>query len=328
MERENRAEKKANGIRNGTDSPVRVVADAEKGDAGVEKKSGRGVESQPPVTSAALLDPKAYPTWRDLLAMLGVLALGTLFGALLAALLLRVNGISQGMAMFAGYVVQFASAIGFALWLKIVRGGGRPLLRFSLRYSSPTLVLWGVILTFSMSVVIEPLLELFPEEQFAPLQQLVGMGGWMMLTSVVVAPVMEEIFFRGILQESITRKRGPIVGVLITSTIFAAAHYTVPPQALNAFCVSLVLGYVYARSGSLVPVILIHAINNAIAWFTMVLQDGRIETTKTLIGDETVYRIIYGAAVVLIAAACVHIGVLLYRMKRGGEVSEDNKLNA
>lgn len=328
MERKNRVGKEANGVRNEVDHSVHAVEVAGGKNEGLSEKSGEEDRPCPPVTPAALLDKNAYPTWRDMLLILGVLVLGTLFGALLAGLMLRVNGVSQGMAMFVGYVVQFSSAIVFALWQKVVRGGGRPLLRFSLRLSSPALVLWGVLLTFSVSVVIEPLLELFPAEQFAPLQQLVGMGGWMMLTSVVVAPVMEEIFFRGIIQESISRKRGPVAGIVIASVIFAAAHYTVPPQALNAFCISLVLGYVYARSGSLVPVILIHGINNAIAWFTMVLEDGRIETTKNLIGDESVYRIVYAVAVVLIVVACVHICVSLCRRKPREAASKDNKLNA
>ncbi len=291
------------------------------GEAGAENRTMTPAGSEGPRR-------EAFPTWRDVLAMLGMLVLGTLAGGVVAGLLLHTGSASQGLAMFVGYVVQFSSAILFSLWLKVVRGGGRPLLRFSLRGGSPVIVLWGVILTFAASVVIEPLLELFPEEQFAPLQQLVGMGGWMMLTSVVVAPVMEEIFFRGIVQESVAGRHGPVAGILTASVIFAAAHYTVPPQALNAFCVALVLGCVYARTRSLVPVILIHAVNNAIAWFTMVLEDGRIETTRAMIGDESVYRIVYAVAVAVLAAGCVQMFFSLRRRKRPEGASGDNKLNA
>ncbi len=265
-----------------------------------------------------------YPSWGDLLALVGMLLLGTLAGALLAGLLLRTEVASQGLATFIGYVVQFSTAIVFALCQKIARGGGRPLLRFSVKGSSPIIVLWGVILTFSVSVVIEPLLELFPEEQFAPLQQLVDMGGWMMLTSVVAAPIMEEVFFRGIIQESVTRKRGPLAGILVASVIFAAAHYSVPPQALNAFCISLVLGYVYAHGNSLVPVILMHAINNAIAWFTMVLGNGRIETTRTLIGDVSTYWIVYAVAGTILLGTSLWL-LISWRRKKS---TADNKLNA
>ena len=48
-------------------------------------------------------------------------------------------------------------------------------------------------------------------------------------------------------------------------------------------------GSFYYRSGSLVPVILIHMINNAISYFSWALSGERIVSTRQMIGNDTIY---------------------------------------
>lgn len=82
-------------------------------------------------------------------------------------------------------------------------------------------------------------------------------------SAVVLAPLAEEIFFRGLMQ-SMFRKylSRPWVAIFATSAIFAALH---PVNTIPALLVlSLGLGYVYERSGRLVGPILMHALFNGI----------------------------------------------------------------
>lgn len=85
------------------------------------------------------------------------------------------------------------------------------------------------------------------------------------LSAVVLAPLAEEIFFRGLLQSMLRRyTRRPWISVLIASAFFAAVHF---PQAQNVpalFALGIVLGYNYERSGRLYAPIIIHAVFNAV----------------------------------------------------------------
>ena len=256
----------------------------------------------------------AYPSWTDLLALVGVFVAATLAGAVLMMVLERTGSASHGFSMFLSYVVQFGITIAYALIQRARRGGGGAL-RFSLRRTNPAIVLWGVILTTAVSVVIEPLLDLFPSEYLEQLNTIIGSGGWAMLLAVVVAPVFEEVLFRGIVQESLTRKYGAFVGVISAAAVFGVVHI-IPPQAVNAFFVGLVLGYIYLRTQSLVPVIVIHGVNNAVAYVTMLLSGGKSTTTRELIGNDTVFRIVYIVAIAVAVLGVVGIVVSIRRATR------------
>jgi CAAX protease family protein len=83
----------------------------------------------------------------------------------------------------------------------------------------------------------------------------------------VVAPIAEEIAFRGYLFPALTRWRGPWIGAIVTALLFGAAHVLVYPlvflPALAFFGFGACLLFWF--TGSLLPSICLHAINNAIA---------------------------------------------------------------
>jgi membrane protease YdiL (CAAX protease family) len=83
----------------------------------------------------------------------------------------------------------------------------------------------------------------------------------------VAAPIGEEIAFRGYLFPALTRWRGPWVGAILTALLFGAAHLLVYPlvflPALAFFGFGACLLFWF--TGSLLPSICLHAINNAIA---------------------------------------------------------------
>lgn len=87
-----------------------------------------------------------------------------------------------------------------------------------------------------------------------------------LLAIAVVAPIVEEIAFRGYLFPALTRRRGPWVGAALTAVLFAAAHAAVYPirflPALAAFGFGACLLYWF--TGSLLPCIALHALNNGL----------------------------------------------------------------
>ncbi|MEM6332246.1 MAG: type II CAAX endopeptidase family protein [Planctomycetota bacterium] len=94
------------------------------------------------------------------------------------------------------------------------------------------------------------------------------------LSAVVIAPVTEELIFRGLLQTALlnafTRKHTPtpahrLAAIALTTALFtvihldAAALHTLPGLAI----LSVIIGYTYERTGSLTAAIVLHAAFNA-----------------------------------------------------------------
>lgn len=258
----------------------------------------------------------AYPSWGDLLTLLGVFIVATVLGSLLTGILQKMGSVSVGFGAFLGYVIQFSLVIIFGLFQRKIRSPKETrLLKFGLAKLDFVIILWGTIMVLATGVVIEPLLNLFPETYLDRLGNIMAAGGWMMFTSIVIAPIMEEILFRGILQDALMRKYGVFVGILIASAVFGIVHL-IPQQVVNAFMIGIVLGYIYYRTGALLPVILIHCINNAISYFTWMLNGETLLSTREQMGNDTLYFTVYGIACVLFVIGFVSIAIRISKEEK------------
>ena len=94
----------------------------------------------------------------------------------------------------------------------------------------------------------------------------------------VMAPIAEELAFRGYLFAALTTWRGPWPAALITGLLFGGAHVAVyPPELLPAlafFGVAACLLFWF--TGSLLPCIAVHAFNNALAMGALAGWDWQI----------------------------------------------------
>jgi membrane protease YdiL (CAAX protease family) len=88
---------------------------------------------------------------------------------------------------------------------------------------------------------------------------------------ICIAPFAEEFFFRGFFYRALRSKYSVIVAALIDGALFGIIHYDfsgadalliTPPLAVLGFVFCLV----YEKTGSLWPVVALHAFNNAIAY--------------------------------------------------------------
>ncbi len=80
----------------------------------------------------------------------------------------------------------------------------------------------------------------------------------------VIAPLGEELFFRGLVQRGLCPGLGPPAALLVASLLFGLAHAE-PTRGVGAFCLGLALGWAFDRSGSLWLPCLAHVFNNGIA---------------------------------------------------------------
>lgn len=85
---------------------------------------------------------------------------------------------------------------------------------------------------------------------------------WMVLAAVIIAPVVEELVFRGLIYRVLKRQCGRVASLLFTSVLFALVHGHLPsvvPLTVLACCLTIGL----ELSGTLMVPMLMHAIFNA-----------------------------------------------------------------
>lgn len=85
---------------------------------------------------------------------------------------------------------------------------------------------------------------------------------FLIIYTVIVAPVSEELIFRGLILGKL-KQYGYVFASIIVSLLFALMHGNLP-QSIPTFIVSLFLCWVTLQSNSIIPAITIHMINNAV----------------------------------------------------------------
>ncbi len=274
---------------------------------------------QPQKSRETKIVPKAktFPTWGDILVFLGIFVVAATIANLL--LVFFSDTLPREELTAIGYMLQFGLTIAGILFYRWKRGGKGKLLRFSIKWFNAALVIWGLVLMIAVSIVIEPLQNLFPDKYLDLLDETIGTGGWAVLTAVVLAPVLEETLFRGIILESIRQKSGAFVAILLSAAIFGVIHL-IPQQVIYAFFMGIVLGFVYIQTESLFSVMLIHAVNNGIAMLTMHVTGSSGFSIREAIPNPTVYHVVYAVCALLVVAGFVSI-VLIVRRQEAKEQS-------
>ncbi len=261
---------------------------------------------------------KPFPSAGDLLAMLGIVLGMQIVASLAVSFVTAVLGgepaaddpLLQGRYMAAVYLLAMVPAYFMVLWYRHVRGGTGPIGRFSTRGLNPMLLLWAFVFMLAVSAVCEPLLSLLP----APKPYAFGRGGWALAMLVAAAPVLEELLCRGVVLGALRDRYGAIAAWLVSALFFGVLHLQ-PVLVVNAFVIGLILGYVYIVTDSLWATMILHALNNAVAYLLLLTGYGEA-TLAELVDDRTVYRIVYAGAVVVTVLSAWMAARTLRRMNQ------------
>src|SRR5262249_49423465 len=132
-------------------------------------------------------------------------------------------------------------------------------------YGKGFLILLGIALAISVSVISSR----FPSKEASPLEKLLSSNRAMFafaILGVAVAPLLEEVVFRGFLFKVLSDIGGAVVAVLVTAILFGAVHalqlWGNWVGVLLIFVVGFVLSFVRHRSNSLIPSFIIHTAYN------------------------------------------------------------------
>ncbi|MET0557866.1 MAG: CPBP family intramembrane glutamic endopeptidase [Solirubrobacterales bacterium] len=223
---------------------------------------------------AAAPAPRSFPysNWGPVTAVVGVLlalATGVVLG-IPAAIAGQKDG--GDLTTLGNVGVQLATALGFLMVPMAIAaqrgaaGMGEILRRLGVRAFRPKALLWmlaaiGAYLLFAAlysALIVEPHQKDIAEG-FGPVPIQV-------LLIVVLAPVSEEVCFRGMLFGGLRERLPRIAAALLSGLIFGGLHgltglTAVPPLIVFGFLLALL----YERTGSIVPGILLHMLNNSVA---------------------------------------------------------------
>jgi CAAX protease family protein len=206
--------------------------------------------------------------------LLGTLLIGSIVPPLLVAPFdpdLKADGaLLAAQAMFDG--ILLVVAIGIASDWKF-----RPLLpaleRLGLRRFAPT----GLLVAVAVLVVYYLAAGFFAQYVLKPDQQDIGgdlgVGNpsvWIAVAAVLeialLAPVAEELFFRGFFFAGLRSRWSFVPAALVTGLIFGLVHApTGPTAAIPLAGLGFALCFIYERTGSLWPCIFAHVFNNSLA---------------------------------------------------------------
>lgn len=171
---------------------------------------------------------------------------------------------------------------GITLWATTRKGHG-PVLDLGWRFRWPDipfgLVTGALVQLVAVPILYIPIRLLAPDEDLSePARELADRATeplsvvMLLLITVVGAPIVEELFFRGLLLRSLERRFGPLTAVVGSSLVFGAVHFQwlqLPALVLfGAVCAWLTL-----RSGRLGPAIWAHVGFNLVTVLALLLLD-------------------------------------------------------
>jgi membrane protease YdiL (CAAX protease family) len=219
------------------------------------------------------------PWWAPLAAMLVAFIVATIAYLLLAAVVEGAGGnVTAGGPpglVISATVIQDAALIAAAVLFAGFWARGLTPAAFGLRPTALRAAIGWTVLTFIAFWVLTALYVQIvgqPDQQeltrdLHDQQSLAALIGYAVLLAFV-APLCEEFFFRGFVFGVLREKLGVVGGTILTGIVFGLVHVAGSP--IETVGVLVILGMLlcvlYWRTGSLLPCIALHAINNAISF--------------------------------------------------------------
>jgi hypothetical protein len=183
------------------------------------------------------------------------------------------------LILLATILIEGSLALWVWLWVKLRHRAGMKELRFGLRRgdlgAGVLTALLGLAVSWIVGGVITQLVEAIRGRPIKQPEQLPSdlHGAAIALAAfavIIVAPIAEELFFRGFIFQAFRKWRGPMQAVLLSAAVFAVAHFD-PLLIAGIFPLGIVLGYAFERRGSLGTTITAHMTYNLIGFVFIVL---------------------------------------------------------
>ena len=223
-----------------------------------------------------------------------------------------------GNAILAALVSAFSSVITLVIFLKTK---WTPLTRGYLLSKPWGTLLWVALFSLGTIIPLSFLYEQLGIEMDENTQQIITSmmkEPWGYVAVGILAPLAEEVVFRGAILRTllgIMSKKNHWVAIIISAALFGLAHFNAA-QFINALLMGLLLGWMYYRTGSLVPGILLHWVNNTMAYVLaniMPQSDGKL--IDLFHGDEKTMYYAVGFSLCIMIPSFIQMIIRLKKAK-------------
>jgi membrane protease YdiL (CAAX protease family) len=185
------------------------------------------------------------------------------------------------LVVVAGQSLAYLLILAY-MYVLVTRERRRPDFLAAIHWNWPSNIAVYVLAGFALSLALQGLAHLLPIPKELPIDSFfrTPAEAWALgILSITLAPLIEELFFRGFLYPVLARRLGPPVAVFLTALGFALLHGAQLMFAwgpvLVIFLVGVVLTMVRARQNSVAAGVLIHmAYNGTITVAMFAATDG------------------------------------------------------
>lgn len=223
-----------------------------------------------------------------------------------------------GNAILTALVSAFSSVITLVIFLKTK---WTPLTRGYLLSKPWGTLLWVALFSLGTIIPLSFLYEQLGIEMDENTQQIITSmmkEPWGYVAVGILAPLAEEVVFRGAILRTllgIMSKKNHWVAILISAAIFGVVHANLA-QFVNALLMGLLLGWMYYRTGSLVPGILLHWVNNTMAYvLTNIMPQSDGKLIDLFHGDEKTMYYAVGFSLCIMIPSFIQMIIRLKKAK-------------
>ena len=223
-----------------------------------------------------------------------------------------------GNAILTALVSVFSSVITLVIFLKTK---WTPLTRGYLLSKPWGTLLWVALFSLGTIIPLSFLYEQLGIEMDENTQQIITSmmkEPWGYVAVGILAPLAEEVVFRGAILRTllgIMSKKNHWVAIIISAAIFGVVHANLA-QFINALLMGLLLGWMYYRTGSLVPGILLHWVNNTMAYvLTNIMPQSDGKLIDLFHGDEKTMYYSVGFSLCIMIPSFIQMIIRLKKAK-------------
>ena len=222
---------------------------------------------------------------------------------LLIGKIIEISGFQNlSIGNFIGYNISLLFVIWFA-WTNRIKHAGAV---FHFTTIPPVLYPLLIILTMSFAIFLDPLTNLIPMPDLMEqiLDMLAKKDIWTFMMVGITGPILEEILFRGIILDGFLTRYKPGKAIFWSAFLFGLFHLN-PWQFIPGFLIGLLLGYIYLKTRSLIPVILVHIVNNSFSYLIMYFYGADVNSFVDLFTESRDYILFLTGSTLICALSLI-----------------------
>jgi membrane protease YdiL (CAAX protease family) len=207
-----------------------------------------------------------YPTGKQSIVLMLWLFLLTFVASIPYAVISLLPDVFDGplymsIGLLIGYVGSFIWTIYIAK--KNISKEGSWTLKWKVKKVPIGIYLLALVATFSLIVLIDFTTSLIPMPDFVRtmFEDALKIDVFSFITVVIAAPILEEMLFRGVILQGFLKNYNPRKAIILSSVLFGVIHLN-PWQAIAAITMGIFIGWLYVKTKSILPGIVIHFIVN------------------------------------------------------------------